>query len=158
MCYFLVHSLAITAWLQYEIAQCNILWRTLKTQQQIFLPLSKVWIISVRKNSAPGKLKFAFTACKESHVWQPGASGFCYGASDFCPSLAWRAGVCFLGIQITEGLYSILLIKKGLRLVEMTFGLVYANYSLPEWQAVKLTFFAPCLIWKIESVEIRVIL
>lgn len=27
VCYFLVHSLAITAWLQYEIAQCNILWR-----------------------------------------------------------------------------------------------------------------------------------
>ena len=28
-------------------------------------------------------------------------------------------------------------------LVEMTFGLVHASYSLPEWQAVKLTFFAP---------------
>ena len=27
----------------------------------------------------------------------------------------------------------------------MTCGLVDANYSLPEWQAVKLTFFAPCL-------------
>ena len=26
----------------------------------------------------------------------------------------------------------------------MTFGLVHASYSLPEWQAVKLTFFAPC--------------
>ena len=25
----------------------------------------------------------------------------------------------------------------------MTFGLVHADYSLPEWQAVKLTFFAP---------------
>ena len=50
------------------------------------------------------------------------------------------------------------MIKKGLGLVEMTFGLVYANYSLPEWQAVKLTFFVPCLIRKIESVEIRVIL
>ena len=24
----------------------------------------------------------------------------------------------------------------------MTFGLVHGNYSLPEWQAVKLTFFA----------------
>ena len=44
------------------------------------------------------------------------------------------------------GLYSILLIKKGLGLVEMTCGLVYANYSLPKWQAVKLTFFVPCLI------------
>ena len=30
------------------------------------------------------------------------------------------------------------------RLIEMTFGLVHASYSLPEWQAVKLTFFAPC--------------
>ena len=25
----------------------------------------------------------------------------------------------------------------------MTFGLVNANFSLPEWQAVKITFFAP---------------
>ena len=25
----------------------------------------------------------------------------------------------------------------------MTCGLVHATYSLPEWQAVKLTFFAP---------------
>ena len=30
-------------------------------------------------------------------------------------------------------------------LVEMTFGLVHASYSLPEWHAVKLTFFAPCI-------------
>ena len=28
-------------------------------------------------------------------------------------------------------------------LVDMTFGLVHASYSLLEWQAVKLTFFAP---------------
>ena len=26
----------------------------------------------------------------------------------------------------------------------MTFRLVHASYSLPEWQAVKLTLFAPC--------------
>ena len=25
----------------------------------------------------------------------------------------------------------------------MTFGLVYASFSLPEWQALKITFFAP---------------
>ena len=29
----------------------------------------------------------------------------------------------------------------------MTRGLVHASYSLPGWQAVKLTFFAPCC-WK----------
>ena len=28
--------------------------------------------------------------------------------------------------------------------VEMAFGLVPASYCLPKWQAVKLTFFAPC--------------
>ena len=25
------------------------------------------------------------------------------------------------------------------------FSLVHASYSLPKWQAVKLTFFAPCM-------------
>ena len=33
--------------------------------------------------------------------------------------------------------------QKIFGLVEMTFGLVYASFSLPEWQAVKITFFAP---------------
>ena len=43
---------------------------------------------------------------------------------------------------------SILLIKlkRFLGLVEMNFGLVHTSYSLPEWQAVKLTIFAP-LLW-----------
>ena len=34
---------------------------------------------------------------------------------------------------------SILLIKMFLGLVEMTFGLVYASFSLPEWQPLKMT-------------------
>ena len=33
--------------------------------------------------------------------------------------------------------------KMVLGLGEMTCGLVHASHSLPEWQAVKLTFFAP---------------
>ena len=39
-----------------------------------------------------------------------------------------------------------LLIKTFLGLVEMIFGLVKFNvsFSLPDWQAVKMTFFAPC--------------
>ena len=28
----------------------------------------------------------------------------------------------------------------------MTCGLVHASYSLPEWQAVKVTFFAPWVL------------
>ena len=31
----------------------------------------------------------------------------------------------------------------GLVELEMTCGPVHASYNLPEWQAVKLTFFAP---------------
>ena len=37
-----------------------------------------------------------------------------------------------------------LLIKMFLGLVEMMFGLVNVSFSLPKWQAVKITFFAPC--------------
>ena len=38
----------------------------------------------------------------------------------------------------------ILLVKKLLGLIEMKSGLVNASFSLPEWQAVKMSFFAPC--------------
>ena len=39
---------------------------------------------------------------------------------------------------------SIVLYEKLLGIVEMTSGLVNASFSLPEWQAVKMIFFAPC--------------
>ena len=38
---------------------------------------------------------------------------------------------------------SILLVIKLLELVEMIYGLVNAIFSLPEWPAVKMIFFAP---------------
>ena len=38
---------------------------------------------------------------------------------------------------------SILLVKKCLGLVEMTYGLVDASFSLPKRQAVQMVFFAP---------------
>ena len=41
---------------------------------------------------------------------------------------------------------SILLVKKLLGLVEMMSGVVNASCSLPEWQAVIMIFFAPCLL------------
>ena len=41
-------------------------------------------------------LKFYFgSACKESGVRQPGASGFCYWASEFCFQLARRGSDIF---------------------------------------------------------------
>ena len=37
-----------------------------------------------------------------------------------------------------------LLFKKFGGIVKMMFGLINVSFSLPEWQAVKMTFFAPC--------------
>ena len=41
---------------------------------------------------------------------------------------------------------SILLVKKFLGLIEMTSGLVNASVNLPEWQALKMIFFAPWVL------------
>ena len=46
---------------------------------------------------------------------------------------------------------SILLVKKFLGLVEMTSGLVNASFSLPEWQTLKIIFFAPWFTWATEN-------
>ena len=54
----------------------------------------------------------------------------------------------FSGIQITEELKS-MLNKSFYSLVEMTFREVHASYSIPKWQDVKLTFFAPWWVGKL---------
>ena len=46
---------------------------------------------------------------------------------------------------------SILLVKKFWGLVEMTSGLVNASFSLPEWQAVKMIFFAENAVDEVQS-------
>jgi len=38
-----------------------------------------------------------------------------------------------------------LLIKTFLGVAEMMFGLINVSFSLPEWQAVQMTSFAPCV-------------
>ena len=50
---------------------------------------------------------------------------------------------------------SVLLVKTFWGLVEMTSGLVNASFSLPEWQAVKMIFFAPWFWQKIAPCEGR---
>ena len=39
-----------------------------------------------------------------------------------------------------------LLIQMFLGLAEMIFGLVNVSFSLPKWQAIKMTFFAPWVL------------
>ena len=40
---------------------------------------------------------------------------------------------------------SIMLVKKFLGLVKMPSGLLNASFSLPEWQALRMISFAPCM-------------
>ena len=76
--------------------------------------------------------------CKESSVRYPGASGFCYWASEF-----------FLRYSnYRRTMKSILPIQMFLGLVEMMFGVIHASFSLPAWQALKMTFFAPWGLYK----------
>ena len=52
---------------------------------------------------------------------------------------------CFLGkFKLQKDCYQSGQSKRVLGLVEVTCGLIHAIYSVPEWQAVKLIFFAPC--------------
>ena len=72
----------------------------------------------------------------------PGLMDFAIGLVNSVVNLTDRQ-VKFLEDFKLQPVKSILLIKMFLGLVEMTFGLVYASFSLPEWQALKVTFFAP---------------
>ena len=50
-----------------------------------------------------------------------------------------------------------LLVKTFVGLVEMMLELVNASFSLPEWQAVKMIFFAPCMDTFYGPVRVRII-
>ena len=52
----------------------------------------------------------------------------------------------FEKFKLQKNCESILLIKVFLGLVEKTFGLVYASFSLPDRQALKMTFFTSCFL------------
>ena len=86
------------------------------------------------------------SACKESSVWQPGASGFCYRATvvNSVFSLPDRQVMFFEEFEWQKNCEINSANQEVFGLVEMTSGLVNASFSLSEWQAVKMIFFAPC--------------
>ena len=74
------------------------------------------------------------------------ASGFCYRASAFCSWLAQWASEVLGGNSNYRTVINPAHQKFFFfRQVWMTLGQVHDTYSLPKWQAVKLTFFAPCM-------------
>ena len=73
----------------------------------------------------------------------PGLVGFAIGLVNSVINLPNRQVKFFEESKLQRNSEINLLIKAFLGLVEMMFGLVNVSFSLPEWQAVKVTFFAP---------------
>ena len=74
----------------------------------------------------------------------PGLLDFAVGLVNSIINLLDGQAKFFEEFKIQENYEINLLIKTFLELIEMMFGLVNVSFSLPEWQAVKMTFFAPC--------------
>ena len=75
----------------------------------------------------------------------PGQEDFAIGLVDSVINWPDRASDVYLRNSNSPKYCEInLLIKTFLGLVEMMFWPVNVSFSLPEWQAVKITFFAPC--------------
>ena len=72
-----------------------------------------------------------------------GLVDFAIGVVNSVVNLPDRQVTFFEEFKLQKNCEISLLIKTFLRLVEMMFGLVNVSFSLPEWQAVKLTLFAP---------------
>ena len=72
-----------------------------------------------------------------------GLVDFAIGLVNSVINLPDRQVTSFEEFKLQKNCEISLLIKTFLRLVEMMFGLVNVSFSLPEWQAVKLTSFAP---------------
>ena len=77
----------------------------------------------------------------------PGLVGFAIGLENSVINLPDGQVKFFEESKLQRNCEINLLIKTFLGLVEMMFGLVNVSFSLPEWQAVKVTFFAPCNVY-----------
>ena len=73
----------------------------------------------------------------------PVLADFAIGLENFFINLSDGQVNFFEEFKLQKNCEINLLIKTFLGLVEMMFGLVNVSFSLPEWKAVKMTFFAP---------------
>ena len=94
-----------------------------------------------KRTSSPASVYFQHAKKVMSN--SPGLVDFAFGLVNSVLNLSgWQAN--FLGkFKLQKDGNQSCSSKRVLGLVKMTCGLVHASYSLPEWQAVKLTFFAP---------------
>ena len=73
----------------------------------------------------------------------PGLVDFSIGLVNSVLNLPDKQVEVFEEFKLQKNYEVSLFIKTLLGLVEMMFGLVNVSFSLLEWQAVKMTFFAP---------------
>ena len=73
----------------------------------------------------------------------PGPVDFAIGLVNSVINLPYGQMKFFEEFKLQKNCEIHLLIKTFLGLLEMTSGLVNVRFSSPEWQAVKMTFFAP---------------
>ena len=76
----------------------------------------------------------------------PGLVNFAIGRVNSVINLLDGQVKIFEKIKLQNNCGINLLMKTFGGLVKMMFGLVNVSYNLPEWQAVKMTFFAPCYL------------
>ena len=109
-------------------------------------------------NAAVNSLKFYYCSarskqhasmqCAKNVVSDsPGLVDFAIGQVNFVINLPDGQVKFFEESKLQRNCEINLLIKTFLGLVEMTFGLVNVSFSLPEWQGVKVIFFAPCNVY-----------
>ena len=95
-------------------------------------------------------IMYTLQACKESRVQQPGASGFCYWASDFLFLTCPTGKCCFFGkFKLQKDCNLSCYSKRILGLVVDLWASTY-QLQLARMQAAQLTFFAPCLLTTVE--------
>ena len=76
--------------------------------------------------------------------YSPGLVDFAIGLVNSVINLPDGQVKVFEEFKLQENREINLLVTTFLGLVKMMFGLVNVSFSLAEWQAVKMTFFAPC--------------
>ena len=73
--------------------------------------------------------------------YSPGLVDFAIGLENSVIDLSDGQVNFFEEFKLQKSCEINLLIKTFLGLVEMMFGLVYVSFSLPEWKAVKMTYY-----------------
>ena len=102
------------------------------------------WTSSLSKFLAQQENLYLLQRAKKVVYDSPGLVDFAIGLVNSVFNLPDGQVMFFEEFKLQKNCEINLLIKTFLGLVEMMLGLVIVSFSLPKWQAVKMTFFAPC--------------